>query len=80
MSNCSATMYLYSATSLRQQFSDILLNAGLPSGESANTKFIVFRLTRPVLKSPFYCIRGEHANHYTADAVELFYFNVYDSF
>ena len=36
------------------------------SGEATN---VVFGLTRSVLKPMIYRIRGEHANHYTTDAV-----------
>jgi hypothetical protein len=39
------------------------------SGEATNTNFIVFGLTRSGLESTIYRTRGEHANHYTADAV-----------
>jgi hypothetical protein len=39
------------------------------SEEAANTNFIVFGLTRSMLKSTIYHTRGEHADHYTTDAV-----------
>jgi hypothetical protein len=39
------------------------------SAEAPNTNFIVFGLTRPGLESTIYHTRGEHANHYTTDAV-----------
>jgi hypothetical protein len=41
------------------------------SGEATNTNFKVFGLSRPGpgLKSTLYRTRGEHANHYTTDAV-----------
>jgi hypothetical protein len=37
--------------------------------EAASTYFIVFGLTRLVLEPMIYHTRGEHANHYTTDAV-----------
>jgi hypothetical protein len=40
------------------------------SGEATNTNIIVFGLTRPGLEPTIYHTRGEHANHYTTDAVE----------
>jgi hypothetical protein len=39
------------------------------SGEATNTNFIVFGLTRPGLEPMIYHTRGEHANHYTTNAV-----------
>ena len=39
------------------------------SGEATNTNFIVFGLTRSGLEPTIYCTRGEHANHYTTNAV-----------
>jgi hypothetical protein len=39
------------------------------SGEATNTNFKVFGLTRPGLEPTIYRTRGEHANHYTTDAV-----------
>ena len=39
------------------------------SGEATNTNFIVFGLTTPGLEPKIYCTSGEHANHYTTDAV-----------
>ena len=41
----------------------------VPSGEATNTNFKVFGLTRPGLEPTIYRTRGEHANHYTTDAV-----------
>jgi hypothetical protein len=41
----------------------------LLSGEATNTHLIVFDLTRPGLEPSIYRTRGEHANHYTTDAV-----------
>jgi hypothetical protein len=41
------------------------------SGEATNTNFIVFGLTQLGLESTIYRTRGEHANHYTTDAVLL---------
>jgi hypothetical protein len=41
------------------------------SGEATNINFIVFGLTRPVLEPTIYRTRGEHANHYTTDAVTI---------
>jgi hypothetical protein len=40
------------------------------SREAKNTNFIVFGLIQPGCKPTIYCIRGEHANHYTTDAVK----------
>jgi hypothetical protein len=39
------------------------------SGETTNTNFIVFGLTRPGLKHTIYRTRDEHANHYFTDAI-----------
>ena len=41
------------------------------SGEATNTNFVVFSLTRPGLELTIYRTRGEHANHYTTDAVSI---------
>jgi hypothetical protein len=41
------------------------------SGEATNTNFIVFGLTQPGLEPTTYSTRGEHANHYTTNAVIL---------
>ena len=38
--------------------------------EAANAIFLVFGLTQPGLKFTIYHTRGEHANHYTTDAVQ----------
>jgi hypothetical protein len=38
-------------------------------GEATNTHFVVFGLTPPGLAPTIYHTRGEHANHYTIDAV-----------
>ena len=40
-------------------------------GEATNTNFIVFGLTPPGLESTIYRTRGEHANHYATDAVNM---------
>jgi len=68
-------MSLHSDTSIRFRTNQsllLLLNAArLKSGEATNTNFIVFGLTRPGLESTIYRTRGEHANHYTTDAVYL---------
>jgi hypothetical protein len=40
------------------------------NGEATNTNFIVFGLT--------YRTRGEHANHYTTDAVVISYYQLVD--
>jgi hypothetical protein len=40
------------------------------SGEATHINFIVFGLTRLGLEPTIYCTRGEHANHYTTDAVD----------
>jgi hypothetical protein len=39
------------------------------SGEAANTKFIVFNLTRSGLEPMFHHTRDKHTNHYTTNAV-----------
>jgi len=39
------------------------------SEEATNANFVIFVLTRPVLKPTIYDTRGEHANHYTTDVV-----------
>ena len=41
------------------------------SEEATHTNFIVFGLTRPEHEPTIYRTRGEHANHYTTDAVCL---------
>jgi hypothetical protein len=41
------------------------------SGEATNTNFVVFDLTREEFELTIYRTRGEHANHYTTDAVNL---------
>ena len=38
-------------------------------GEATNTNFIVFGLIRSGLEPKIYHTRGEHANHYTTDAI-----------
>jgi hypothetical protein len=43
------------------------------SGEATNTNSIVFGLTRSGLESTIYRTGGEHANHYTNDAVRTSY-------
>ena len=48
-----------------------LRNAALLSVEAPNTNVIVLGLTRPGLEPMIYRTRGEHANHYTTDAVLL---------
>jgi hypothetical protein len=50
------------------------------SGEATNTNFIVFGLTWPGLEPTICHTRGEHANHYTTDAViGLYNANVFPS-
>jgi hypothetical protein len=41
------------------------------SGGATNTIFIVFDLTRPGMELVIYRTQGEHANHYTMDAVKV---------
>ena len=41
----------------------------MPSGEAANTNFIIFDLIRPCLGHTIYRTRGEHAYHYTTDVL-----------
>ena len=48
-----------------------LLNACVLRGEATNTNFTVFGLTRPRLEHTIYHTRGEHANHYATDAVQI---------
>ena len=43
----------------------------LLNGEAANTNLIVFNFTRPGLKLMIYHTRGEYANHYTTDAIQV---------
>ena len=40
------------------------------SGEATNTSFIVFGVTGSGVEPTIYRSRGEHADHYTTDAVE----------
>ena len=40
------------------------------SREATNTNLILFGFTRSVLELTIYRTRGEHANHYTTDAVK----------
>jgi hypothetical protein len=42
------------------------------SGEATNTNLIEFGLTRSVVEPTIYHTRGEHANHYTIDAVTIY--------
>jgi len=39
------------------------------SGETANSNLIDFSLTRQELEAMIYHTQGEHANHYTTDAI-----------
>ena len=39
-------------------------------GEATNYQFVVFRLTQSGLEPTIYCTQGEHANHYTTNAVD----------
>ena len=65
---------LHSTSSLKQQSTSryvaplghIIL---LPS-QATNTNCIVFGLTRAGLEPTIYRTRGQHANHYTSDAVD----------
>jgi hypothetical protein len=41
------------------------------SGEATDTNLIVFGFTRSALEPTIYRTRGEHANHYTTDAVDV---------
>jgi len=43
------------------------------SRQSTNTNFIVFGLTRSELEPTIYYTGGEHAKHYTTDAVSKVY-------
>ena len=43
------------------------------SGEGTHTNFIVFGLTGSGMEPTIYHTRGEHANHYTTDAVSTFH-------
>jgi hypothetical protein len=40
-------------------------------GETTNTNFIVFGLTRPAFEPTIYRTRGEHDNYYTTDALKI---------
>jgi hypothetical protein len=42
----------------------------VPSGQATNTNFIVFGLNRSGQQLTIYRNRGEHATHYTTDAVD----------
>ena len=44
----------------------------MPSEETTNTNFIVFVLTQPWFEPTINRTRGEHANHYTTDAVVVY--------
>jgi hypothetical protein len=44
--------------------------------EATNTVITVFGLTQLVLETTIYHTRGEHAIHYTTDAVELWFYVV----
>jgi hypothetical protein len=48
------------------------------SEEATNTNFIVFSLTRSGLEPTIYHTRGEHANHYTIDAVSIDLLHILD--
>ena len=63
----------FSASSLKQQFVVFAFSllCCVLSGEATNTNFIVFGLIRPEFEPPIYRTRGEHANHYTTDAVTI---------
>jgi len=39
------------------------------SGETANSNFIDFGVTRPVVEQTIYLMQYEHAKHYTSDEV-----------
>jgi hypothetical protein len=43
----------------------------VPCREATNTILIVFGFTRPGIKPTIYLTRGEHANHYAIDAVDI---------
>jgi hypothetical protein len=48
------------------------------NGEATNTNFIVFGLTYiSELELTIYRTRGEHANHYTTDAVVISYYQLH---
>jgi hypothetical protein len=40
-------------------------------GESENTNFIVYTLTKPGMELTIYHTRGNHANHYTTEELWL---------
>jgi hypothetical protein len=42
------------------------------SGEATNTNLIVFGLTQLGPEPKIYHTRGEHANHYATDVVQIF--------
>ena len=69
MSPHSDTLFWFRAN----QFLLLLINAAcLAKKQQINTNFIVFGLIRTRLKPTIYRTRGEHANHYTTDAVKLY--------
>ena len=41
------------------------------SGETTNTNFIVFGVTRPGLEPTTYCTWGEHGNQYVIEVVGM---------
>jgi hypothetical protein len=47
------------------------------SGEAINTDFVIFGLTQPWLEPKIYHTCGEHANHFTTDAVLIGIYNKY---
>jgi hypothetical protein len=49
------------------------------SGETTNSNFIVFGLTKPRLEPTIYHTPGEHANHYATGAVENIYLEAISS-
>jgi hypothetical protein len=51
--------------------SNITLNIETHFVEATNTNFVVVGFTRSGLKPTIYHTRGEHANHYTTDAVNI---------
>jgi hypothetical protein len=66
-------MSLHSDTLIRaNKFLLFLLNAAYLTDEATDNNFIVYGLIRPGLELTIYHTRGEHANHYTTDAVSRY--------
>ena len=67
MSPHSDTLSLFRAI---QSLVFLLNGSCLAEKQATHTNFIVFGLTQAALEPTVYRTRGEHANHYTTDAVK----------